>query len=138
MEDYVWTAGLATELVNTAAEVWQGEDHLPDRAALLTFAELHGDGSGALTRLARRGRAADLRAVHALRTTVRHLIDHPGHLVAGATALTAPGQGLTLISSPTNENHTHWAVPLHDGATISDALSLICGIGILGVVHTIG
>ncbi|MGI8309031.1 ABATE domain-containing protein [Saccharopolyspora hattusasensis] len=70
-------------LVNTTAEVWRGDDHLPDPAALVAFADLHGDQSGsddvrgALSELARRGRTADLHAVHALRVTVRDLIDHP-------------------------------------------------------------
>ncbi|NUH39366.1 CGNR zinc finger domain-containing protein [Streptomyces samsunensis] len=147
LDDYAWAAGIATELVNTTAEVWRGDDRLPDLAALVAFAELHGDRSGsdddapgALTELARHGRPADLHAVHALRTTVRDLIDHPdrAHLIAGATRLTSPGQGATLAPDPAHEGRTRWAVPLRDGATIADALSLICGMGILGVVHTLG
>ncbi|MFC6878766.1 MULTISPECIES: CGNR zinc finger domain-containing protein [Actinomadura] len=133
LDDYVWAAGVATELVNTAAEVWRGDDHLPDRAALVAFADLH--VPGAPSALARRARAADLRAVHALRTTVRDLIDHPDRdrLISGATKLTRPAQGATLLPDP-----PRWAVPLRDGATVADALSLICGIGILGTVHTLG
>lgn len=144
LDDYVWAAGVATELVNTTAEVWRGDDRLPDLAALVAFADLHGgqsdDVPGALPELARRGRTADLHAVHALRATVRDLIDHPdrGHLIAGATTLTSPAQGATLMLDPAHENRTRWAAPLRDGATVADALSLICGIGILGVVHTLG
>lgn len=146
LDDYVWAAGIATELVNTAAEVWRGDDQLPDLAALVAFTDLHGsrcgndDVAGALSALARRCRTADLQAVHALRRTVRDLIDHPDrdHLVAGATALTSPARGATLIPDPAHENRTRWAVPLRDGATVADALSLICGIGILGAVHTLG
>ncbi|GAB3987286.1 hypothetical protein GCM10029978_105450 [Actinoallomurus acanthiterrae] len=139
-DDYVWAAGVATELVNTTAEVWRGDDHLPDPAALVAFTDLHGDGTGALSELARRAHTADLHAIHALRTTVRDLIDHPDrdHLIAGAATLTSPAQGATLIPDPAHENRTRWAAPLRDGATIADALSLICGIGILGVVHTLG
>ncbi|MEV0407929.1 CGNR zinc finger domain-containing protein [Actinoallomurus sp. NPDC050550] len=139
-DDYVWAAGVATELVNTTAEVWRGDDHLPDVAALVAFTDLHGDGTGALSELARRARTADLHAVHALRTTVRDLIDQPDrdHLIAGATTLTSPAQGTTLIPDPAHVNRTRWAAPLRDGATIADALSLTCGIGILGVVHTLG
>ncbi|GLY87757.1 CGNR zinc finger domain-containing protein [Actinoallomurus iriomotensis] len=141
LDDHVWAAGVATELVNTAAEVWHGDDHLPDLAALVAFADLHGgrsgddDLSGTLSELARRARPADLRAVHALRTTVRDLIDHPGrdHLIDGATTLTSPGRGATLLP-----DRARWAVPLRAGATVADALSLICGVGILGVVHTLG
>ncbi|MFB9837483.1 CGNR zinc finger domain-containing protein [Actinoallomurus acaciae] len=144
LDDYAWAAGVATELVNTTTEVWRGDDHLPDLAALVAFADLHGgrsgDAPGALPDLARRGRPADLHAVHALRTTVRGLIDHPDrrHLIAGATTLTSPARGATLINDPAHEDRARWAVPLRDGATVADALSLICGIGILGVVHTLG
>lgn len=145
LDDYVWAAGVATALVNTTAEVWRGEDHLPDLAALVAFTDLHGDQPGddvpgALSALARRGRTADLHAVHALRMTVRDLLDHPDrdYLIAGATTLTSPAQGATLIPDPEHENRTRWAAPLGSGATIADALSLICGIGILGVVHILG
>ncbi|MGP3944137.1 CGNR zinc finger domain-containing protein [Streptomyces sp. 6N106] len=153
LDDYVWAAGVATELVNTTAEVWRGDDHLPDLAALVAFADLHGGQAGqsggqsgnegvhdGLSPLARRARTSDLHAVHALRVTVRDLIDHPDrdHLIAGATALTSPAQGATLIPDPGRENRTRWAAPLRDGATVADALSLICGMGILGVVHTLG
>lgn len=146
LDDYAWAAGVATELVNTTAEVWRGDDHLPDLAALVAFADLHGDKAGsddvpgALSELARRGRAADLDAVHALRVTVRDLIDHPDrdYLIVGATALTSHARGATLIADPAHEHRARWAVPLRDGATVVDALSLICGIGILGVVHTLG
>ncbi|MGY0059395.1 CGNR zinc finger domain-containing protein [Streptomyces sp. LZ34] len=146
LDEYAWAAGVATALVNTTAEVWRGDDRLSDLAALVAFTDLHGDQcgnddvSGTLSELARRGRAADLRAVHTLRMTVRDLIDHPdrGYLIAGAATLTSPARGATLIPDPVHENRTGWAVPLRDGATIADALSLICGIGILGVVHTLG
>lgn len=139
LDDYVWAAGVATELANTTAEVWHGDDRLPDLAALVAFTEPHEhDGFGDLAALARRAKPADLRAVHALRTAVRDLIDHPEreHLVTGATALTAPAGGATLV--PAHDGRTRWAVPLRSGATVSGALSLICGVGILGVVHALG
>jgi len=142
-DDYAWAAGVATELVNTTAEVWQGEDHLADLAALLTFSDLHGDQpgiNGTLSALARRARTADLHAVHMLRKTLRDLIDHPDRdrLIAGATTLTQPALGATLVPDPAHEDRTRWAAPLNGEATVADALSLICGIGILGVVHTLG
>jgi predicted RNA-binding Zn ribbon-like protein len=132
LDDYVWAAGVATELVNTTADVWRGDDHLPDLAALAAFTDLHCPGELA--------RPADLKAVHALRRTVRDLIDHPGrdHLVAGATALTASAGGATLVPDPAREGRTRWAVSLHPRASVADALALICGVGILGVVHTLG
>ncbi|PXY22799.1 CGNR zinc finger domain-containing protein [Prauserella muralis] len=140
LDDYAWAAGVATELVNTTAEVWRGDDRLPDVAALVAFADLHGDRSGSLPDLARRAGSADLAAVHELRATVRGLIDHPDRdaLVAGATTLTSPAQGATLVPDPAHRNRARWAVPLREGATVADALSVVCGIGILGVVHTLG
>jgi predicted RNA-binding Zn ribbon-like protein len=138
LDDYVWAAGIATELINTTAEVWRGDDHLPDLAALVAFTR-H-DGPSELSELARRARPADLRAVRALRGTVRDLIDHPDrdYLIAGAGALTSSAGGATLVPDPAHENRTRWAVSLRSEATVFDALSLICGVGILGVVHTLG
>ena len=145
LDDYVWAAGVATELINTTAEVWHGEDHLPDLGALVAFTDLHvhharGDGASELSELARRARPADLRAVRALRITVRDLVDHPdrGYLIAGASALTSSAGGATLVPDRSHEQHTRWAVSLRSEATVFDALSLICGVGILGVVHTLG
>ncbi|WP_017593876.1 CGNR zinc finger domain-containing protein [Nocardiopsis potens] len=142
--DYVWAAGVATDLVNTTAEVWRGDDRLPDAAALAAFADLHGGppggASGSLSEPARRAGPDELRAVHRLRAAVRELIDRPDRerLVSGATALTAPARGATLIPDPAHEGRTRWAAPLPEDATAADALSLICGVGILGVVHNLG
>ncbi|MER7859689.1 CGNR zinc finger domain-containing protein [Amycolatopsis japonica] len=124
LDDYAWAAGIATELVNTAPEVWHGEDHLSDLAA---FADLYS--------LPEPTRPGDLRAVHRLRATVRDLIDHPdrARLIVGASALTSPAGGVTLSGDP-----VHWAVSLQPDASMSDALSVICGVGILGVVQTLG
>ncbi len=138
-DDYGWAAGVATELVNTTAEVWQGDDRLPDLDALAAFAEQH-DHSGKLAGLARSAGADDLDAVHALRRTVRDLIDHPArdHLVAGATELTGATQGITLVADPAVDGHTRWAARLRPDVGVADALSAVCGIGILGVVRTLG
>ncbi|WP_409494416.1 CGNR zinc finger domain-containing protein [Amycolatopsis sp. cmx-11-12] len=126
LDDYVWAAGVATELVNTAPEVWHGEDHLPDLASLAAFADLHS--------LPEPARPGDLRAVHRLRATVRNLIDHPDqkHVIPDASALTSQAAQVTLTDS------ARWAVSLRPRATVTDALSLICGVGILGVVQTLG
>ncbi|MFI0355240.1 CGNR zinc finger domain-containing protein [Actinomadura sp. 9N407] len=144
LDDYVWAAGIATELINTTAEVWRGDDRLPDLGALIAFVDLHArdghEGPGELSALARRARPADLQAVRSLRATVRDLVDHPdqGHLIAGAAALTSSAGGATLVPDPAYDHRTRWAVSLRPEATIYDALSLICGVGILGVVHTLG
>jgi predicted RNA-binding Zn ribbon-like protein len=150
LSDYVWAAGIATELVNTTADVWGGEDHLPNEAGLIGFTELHvahaknqtnaDDRLSELTKLARQARRLDLLAVHTLRTTVRELIDHPDreHLVEGASRLSSSVGGATLVPDPAHQHRTRWAVSLRPQSTIADALSLICGIGILGVVNTLG
>ncbi|MFK0248823.1 CGNR zinc finger domain-containing protein [Amycolatopsis azurea] len=127
LDDYVWAAGVATDLVNTAPEVWHGEDHLPDLGSLVAFADLHSIPTPA--------HASDLRAVHRLRATVRDLIDHPGRagLITGASALTSPAGNVTLLP-----DSARWAVSLRPAATVTDALSLTCGVGVLGAVQTLG
>ncbi len=129
LDDYVWAAGVATDLVNTAPEVWHGEDKLPDLPSLAAFAEQH----SILVNI----RPSDLRAVHRLRVAVRDLIDQPiqDRLINGATALTSTAAQITLLASAGN---ARWAVSLKPTATTSDALSVVCGIGILGVVRTLG
>ncbi|WP_239648706.1 CGNR zinc finger domain-containing protein [Nocardiopsis chromatogenes] len=146
LDDYAWAAGVATELVNTTAEVWRGADRLPDTAALVDFADLYGGrsarpGTGAaLSELARRADGADLDAVRALRGPVRELIDHPdrGRLTAGAAALTGHGRGAFLVDDPAHPGRAGWAVGLGGGAGIAEALSLVCGVGILGTVRALG
>ncbi|MGP4016012.1 CGNR zinc finger domain-containing protein [Saccharopolyspora sp. 5N708] len=151
LDDYVWAAGVATELVNTTAEVWRGDEHLPDLAALTAFVNEHPspaahalgdqhDTGDTLVGLAARARQTDLEDVHALRVVVRDLIDHPerDRLVAGASALTASAAGATLLAEPAAQERTHWAITVRPSATITDALAVICGVGVLGVVHTLG
>lgn len=146
LDDYAWAARVATELVNTTAEVWRGDDRLPDTAALVAFADLHGGrsahpGTGAaLAGLARRAGAAELHAVRELRGPVRELIDRPGRdrLITGATALTGSGRGAALAGDPARPGRAGWAVGLREGAGIAEALSLVCGIGILGTVRALG
>ncbi|MFE6612247.1 CGNR zinc finger domain-containing protein [Amycolatopsis sp. NPDC057786] len=127
LDDYVRAAGVATELVNTAPEVWHGEDKLPDLTSLAAFTELHA--------LPEPSRPGDLRAVHRLRVTVRELIDHPdqARLITGATALTSSIGDVTLLPEG-----ARWAVSVRPGAKVADSLALVCGVGILGVVQTLG
>lgn len=128
LDDYVWAAGVATDLVNTAPEVWHGEDQLPDLASLITFAELRS--------IPVKVRPGDLRAVHRLRATVRDLIDHPAQarLITEAGALTSAIGNVTL---DVTSGRPRWTVSLRPGATAVDALSLICGVGILGVIQSL-
>ncbi|WP_410652436.1 CGNR zinc finger domain-containing protein [Amycolatopsis sp. cmx-4-54] len=127
LDDYVWAAGVATDLVNTAPEVWHGEDKLSDLASLVAFADMHS--------LPVHARPGDLRAVHRLRVTVRDLVDHPdrARLITGATALTSSIGDVTLLTGS-----ARWAVSVRPGATVADSLALACGVGILGVVQSLG
>jgi len=151
LDDYVWTARVATDLVNTSAEVWGGDERLPDLAALRRFADEHpdptylelGDGrdtEGALARLAATAVPADLEAVRALRLLLRDLIDHPQQerLVRSASALTTANAGATLVGDPGANGHSSWALTPKRGASIADTLAIISGVGILGVVHSLG
>ena len=141
--DYVWAAGVATDLANTGADVWRGDDHLADLAALAAFADLHDDppGGGApLGAAARRADAAGLSAVHALRATVRDLIGSPerDRLIGGATALTGTARGATLAPDPARPGRARWALEPAPAADVAGRLSLVCGVGVLGVLHALG
>ncbi|WP_394361972.1 CGNR zinc finger domain-containing protein [Amycolatopsis sp. SB7-3] len=127
MDDYAWAAGIATDLVNTAPEVWHGEDKLPDLDSLAAFAELHSIPVDT--------RPSDLRAVHRLRLTVRDLINYPDRteLIDGASVLTSAVARLTVLA-----DSARWAVSIRPGSTVTDSLSLLCGVGILGVVQVLG
>lgn len=138
-DDYAWAAGIATGLVNTTAEVWKGEDHLADPALVQAFIDdqCHDhELSDRLSELASRAGSADLAELHVLRRHVRELIDRPerDHLVAGATRLTEGIHRITLATSP----RARWAACLRSDVSVTEALSVICGLGILGVVHALG
>lgn len=146
LEGYAFAATLATELANTTPEVWQGPDHLGDLDALVGFADEFDRRAadpadpGRPFGLGELARAADdrrLGAVQSLRYVVRGLIDVPvrEHLVTGSTALTASAGALTLVSGGRADR---WAVEPTPGGGIDDALALVCGVGILGVVQSLG
>ncbi len=152
LDDYVWAAGIATDLVNTASEVWRGGgDRLPDPAALIEFVTQHPAPSRALdavtesvgeplAAIADTAHRDDLLAVHELRTTVRDLIDHPqrDYLIAGASALTTSARGASLLAAPEHDTQPRWTLQLGPDAGIADALAVISGVGVLGVVRTLG
>ncbi|WP_085915237.1 MULTISPECIES: CGNR zinc finger domain-containing protein [Pseudonocardia] len=146
LDDYSFAATLATELANTTPEVWQGPDHLGDLDALVDFADEFDraaaapsdpDGHFGLGELARAADDRRLRAAQSLRYVVRELIDAPvrERLVAGATTLTASAGALTLVPG---SRSARWAVELAPGSGIDEALALICGVGVLGVVQALG
>lgn len=136
LDDYSWAAGVVTELVNTAPGVWSGVDKLADPAALSRFLDDHtvvpdrprGDPS-----------PADVTAVHQLRDRLRALIDdpEPNRLIRGATDLTATGSGgLTLAAD--HAGRTYWHALADPAGSLAERLALVCGVGVLGVVHTLG
>ncbi|WP_328609222.1 CGNR zinc finger domain-containing protein [Amycolatopsis sp. NBC_00345] len=129
LDDYVWSAGVATDLVNTAALVWSdGHDRLPDTAALREFLADHG-----LPPLGADGAAADreLVAVHRLRDRLRAVLEHPEP--ARATDLAAAAGTLT-ISAPERS----WSLTVPDGTPPRALLSTVAGAGVLGALLHLG
>jgi predicted RNA-binding Zn ribbon-like protein len=134
LDDYVGGARVATELVNTAPGVWSGIDKLADPAALDLFLGEHrvvpapADAAG----------PDDLAAVRRLRDAVRALIDdpEPDRLVAGATELSTSVGALTLAAD--DSGRRHWHALTRPDADLAEHLALVCAVGILGVVHTLG
>lgn len=147
LEEYVWAAGVVTDLVNTTSEVWRGTgDRLADLGDLQQLAHDHvRDRSGAdaldraeLLDAARVATAPDLEAVHRLRARVRDLLDDPDpvRLAHGASTLTAGMGELRLL--PVAGGQARWAAASAPGATIDELLSLVSGVGILGVLRILG
>ncbi|WP_433798191.1 CGNR zinc finger domain-containing protein [Actinomycetospora sp. CA-084318] len=119
-DDYVWSAGLVTDLVNTSPQVWHGAEHLPDVGTLRTFLDEHG-------LVARAVEPSDLPPVQALRERLRPLIEEsdPARRVAAASALTGAVGGLTLADG--------WAATVPDDASPAEVLGVVAGVGILAV-----
>jgi predicted RNA-binding Zn ribbon-like protein len=134
--DYSWAAGVATDLVNTAPGVWSGIDKLPDAAALEAFLRDHQVEPSAADSPA--VAPADLASVRRLRDTTRALIDapDPDHLVSGATELSTAVGALALATD--GSGRRHWQAQTRPGSDLAEHLALVCAVGILGVVHTLG
>ncbi|MCD2188310.1 CGNR zinc finger domain-containing protein [Actinomycetospora soli] len=129
-DDYVWSAGLATDLANTSPTVWHGVDQLPDVAALQAFLDEHGlAGRGLVLRAVD---PADLAPVQALRDRLRPVIEEqdPARRVAAAGALTGAVGGVTLADG--------WAVTVPDDASPAEVLGVVAGVGILAVQLHLG
>jgi predicted RNA-binding Zn ribbon-like protein len=129
LDDYRVGAAVATDLVNTAPEVMVSTgDLLPDAAALARFLAdrgLHPAGEPT---------AADVAAVHALRRTLRGLLEEPD--VSRAGALTAAAGGLEL--SRDADGRWQWQVRARPGASIADELALLTGTALLATVRALG
>lgn len=136
LTSYAWGAGIATDLVNTSPWVWHGVDHMPDAEALGAFLRDHDLLPAAGQRYT--ATAADLEAVHRLRDTARGVIDDPDpdRLVTAASALST-GIG-TLTLAPDASGTPQWFARSREGAALAEDLALVCAVGILGVVHSLG
>lgn len=126
-DDYVWSAGVVTDLVNSSPFVWRGVEQMPDAAALRAFLAEHG-----LASASRSVDDADLAPVHALRTRLRPLIEEADaeQRVAEAGALTAALGGLTLAGG--------WVGTVPDDAPVADLLGVVAGVGLLAVQLHLG
>jgi predicted RNA-binding Zn ribbon-like protein len=133
LDDYATGAAVATDLVNTAPEVMTSTGEvLRDPAALRRFLAEHGLPEGSPT-------PDDLRAVHALRRTLRELLAEPDPAVtverAGAiAAATGTGPSLRLGA----DGRGHWFVRPRPDAGPADRLALVTTTALLSVLRVLG
>jgi predicted RNA-binding Zn ribbon-like protein len=139
LDDYVLGAAVATELVNTAPEVTVSTgEALADADALLSFLTAHDLQLDALAD-GRRPSPADVAAVHALRHTLRELLDASDAAVAAALAgalSAATGTGPTLTQNA--DGRRHWHVRSREGAGLRDELALLTATALLSVLRSLG
>ena len=138
LSDYVWGAGVATDLVNTSPTVMVSTgEALPDRGALQRFLDDHAIDAEALAG-AGGPTDDDLDEVYALRDVVRGVLQAETEeaAVAGATALVRrTGRGPALHRDA--DGTWQWCAVSEDGASLGEELALLIGTGLLGVVHTL-
>jgi predicted RNA-binding Zn ribbon-like protein len=137
LNDYVWGAGVATDLVNTSATVMVSTgEALPDRSALQRFLADHAIDAEALAGAGPTD--DDLDEVHALRDVVRDVLEAETEddAVAGATALVRrAGRGPALHRDA--DGTWQWCAVSEAGASLTDELALLVGTGLLGVLRTL-
>jgi predicted RNA-binding Zn ribbon-like protein len=137
--DYVFGARVATDLVNTSAAVRKSSgEGLADPAALGRFLADHGVRPDALAD-GRKPTDDDLDQVHALRREVRGILEAAteDRVVDGASALVArAGIGPALYRDA--NDRWQWRVATSPRASAADELAVLVGMGLLGVVHTLG
>jgi len=136
LDDYVGGATLATELVNTAPEVWSGEDQLDGVPALTRLLTAHGVGTNTAPTV------ADLEAVRGLRAPLRAVIEageaHGGEdeVVARAGALVARAGEAPMLTRD-DAGRWRWTVAPRPDATLADRLALLTGVGLLAVLRVL-
>ncbi|GLZ10672.1 hypothetical protein Acsp04_09070 [Actinomadura sp. NBRC 104425] len=135
LSDYTIGATVASDLVNTSptVRVTTG-DALPDAAALRRF-------------LAERGVRLDappptdddLRLVHMLRMQIRVILETETeeHAIAGSTVLIKRA-GLAPVLHRDDDGRWQWHLPTAPGAPLADELAALVGVGLAGVVRTLG
>lgn len=136
--DYVVGAGLATDLVNTSAEVRSVGEMLPDPAALAGFLADHDVRPEALAAGAP-PTAGDLAGVHALRSRIRAVLaaGTEDAAVDGANALVArAGVGPCLRRD--GSGAWQWSVATAPGASLADEMGVLTGAGLLGALRVLG
>jgi predicted RNA-binding Zn ribbon-like protein len=138
LDDYAAGAAVATDLVNSAPEVMTSTgDQIGDPAALRRFLVEHGLVEHGLADAP--PTAADVRAVHDLRDTLRALLAEPDPAVtatrAGAIAA-ATGTGPTLQREA--DGGWSWAVHPRPGAGPADRLALLTTTALLSVLRVLG
>ncbi|MFJ2211910.1 CGNR zinc finger domain-containing protein [Streptomyces sp. NPDC101062] len=136
---YTQGAGVATDLVNTAALVRTSMGEvLMDPAALAHFLDEHEVRLDALPR-GDLPAADDLAQVHALRQETRALLEaeEEDTVVEGANRLIARASaGLRLLRD--TDGSWQWHVTTGPGASVADELGAFVGTGLLGVVRALG
>ncbi|MEJ3652698.1 CGNR zinc finger domain-containing protein [Actinomycetes bacterium KLBMP 9759] len=131
LDDYVRGAAVATDLVNTAPEVWPGKGDLLDGpAALRRFLAEHD------IPFAAEPGAADVEAVRELRGSLRELVASADarHVAERASELVA-GVGVGLSAAG---DRWEWSVRSGPDARPADLLALLAATGLLGALRALG
>ncbi|MFS0697241.1 CGNR zinc finger domain-containing protein [Streptomyces nitrosporeus] len=137
--DYSFGAGVATDLVNTSAAVRLSTGEvLTGPGALERFLHEHEVRLDALPR-GRPPTGTDLAQTLALRRETRALLEagHEDAVAEGANGLVARASaGLSLLRDPAG--NWEWHMTTGPRASAAEELGALVGIGLLGVLRTLG
>ncbi|MFB9907728.1 CGNR zinc finger domain-containing protein [Allokutzneria oryzae] len=132
LSDYARGAAVATDLVTTSPTV--REEALPTPGALASFLEEHRIRLDTVSFPS----AEDLHHVHLLRREVRAIMETEtaDQAVAGAHVLI--GRAGLAPRLRHSDDGWQWSVPTAPGAGLADELAALIGLGLLGVVRSLG
>lgn len=135
--DYALGAGVATDLVNTAARVRSAGEALAAPADLERFLAEHDVRLDAV-RSGGHPTGADVEQVRALREDVREVLesDTDERVVDGANALVLRAAGGPTLER--TEAGWQWHVRTTADAALADELGAVLGMGLLGALRTLG